>query len=272
MAQHPEAERSPQPSSGIRVESAGAVTTLTLDRPERLNSLDRQLSLALISAVETIGQDPACRCLVITGAGRAFCAGQYLGKEGESGLPEDIAQLIRERYTPLVLGLRRLRVPVLAAVNGLATGAGLSLALAADLRVCSDSAWFSCGFAQIGLVPDSGATYFLTRLLGPGRALDLALSSRRLSAEEALAEGLVTAVFPAASFRERAEQLARQLAQGATAALGMTKRLIYDALDSDLEEQLEREALFQQESSQTQDFLEGLAAFRERRPPHFTGG
>ncbi|MGC8473247.1 MAG: enoyl-CoA hydratase-related protein [Candidatus Dormibacteria bacterium] len=115
MAQHPQAERSPQPSSGLRVESAGAVTTLILDRPERLNSLDRELSLALISAVDSVGQDPTCRCLVITGAGRAFCAGQYLGKEGENELPEDVAQLIRERYTPLVLGLRRLRIPAVVA-------------------------------------------------------------------------------------------------------------------------------------------------------------
>lgn len=272
MAEDPASERSPQPSTGLRVEAAGAVTTLTLDRPERLNTLDRELSLALISAVEAVGRDSGCRCLVITGAGRAFCAGQYLGREGQEELPEDIAQLIRERYTPLVLGLRGLRIPVLAAVNGLATGAGLSLALAADLRVCSDSAWFSCGFAQIGLVPDSGATYFLARLMGPGRALHLALSGRRLAAEEALAEGLVSAVFPEATFRERTGELAQQLAQGATAAMGMTKRLIYDALDSGLEDQLDREAWFQQEASRTRDFQEGLAAFRERRPPHFTGG
>ena len=263
------AERRP---TGLRVESAGAVTTLTLDRPERLNSLDRELSLALISAVEAVGHDPGCHCLVITGAGRAFCAGQDLGKEAEEALPEDIAQLIRERYTPLVLGLRALRVPVLAAVNGLATGAGLSLALAADLRICSDAAWLSCGFAQVGLIPDSGATYFLPRLLGPGRALHLALTGRRLTADEALAEGLVSAVFPGAAFRERTEELAQQLAQGATSALGMTKRLIYDALDSSLEDQLEREAQFQQEASETEDFREGLAAFRQHRPPHFTGG
>ncbi len=265
-------DRAPRPATGLRVESAGAVTTLTLDRPEKLNSLDRELSLALISAVEAVGRDPGCRCLVITGAGRAFCAGQYLGKKGEEELPEDVAQLIRERYTPLVVGLRGLRIPVLAAVNGLATGAGLSLALAADLRVCSDAAWFSCGFAQIGLVPDSGATYFLAHLLGPGRALHLALTGRRLTAEEAREEGLVSAVFAEATFRAQTEELAQRLAQGATAALGMTKRLIYDALDSSLEDQLDREARFQQEASQTEDFREGLAAFREHRPPHFTGG
>lgn len=253
------------------METSEAVTTLILDRPERLNSLDRDLSLALVSAVHQVEGDPSCRCLVITGTGRAFCAGQYLGKPGEDELPSDVAGLIRQRYTPLVLGLRRLRIPVLAAINGLATGAGLSLALAADLRVCSNTAWFSCGFAEIGLVPDSGATYFLARLLGPGRALHLALTGRRLTAEEALAVGLVGAVFPPESFWEQTMEVAQKLAQGATLALGMTKRLIHDSLDSDLGTQLEREALFQQEAAQTADFQEGLAAFRERRPPRFTG-
>jgi 2-(1,2-epoxy-1,2-dihydrophenyl)acetyl-CoA isomerase len=271
MAESLPPEPSAAPSPGIRVESRDAVTTITLDRPERLNALDRDLSMALISAVEGVGRDPSCRFLVITGAGRAFCAGQYLGKAGEEDLPSDIAQLIRDRYSPLVLGLRRLRLPVLAAVNGLATGAGLSLALAADLRVCSDAAWFSCGFSQIGLIPDSGATYFLARLLGPGRALDLALTGRRISADGALAVGLVSEVFPAEDFATQSQVLAKRLAEGATWALGMTKRLLYDALESTLEDQLEREALFQQEASETADFREGLAAFHQRRPPHFTG-
>ncbi|MGA9774637.1 MAG: enoyl-CoA hydratase-related protein [Candidatus Dormiibacterota bacterium] len=260
-----------QEGSALLRLTSGSVTTLTLNRPQRLNALDRELCLALIAAVEEVAADPGCRCLVLTGAGRAFCAGQYLGKGGDDQLPEDIEGLIRERYTPLVLGLRRLPIPVLAAVNGLATGAGLSLALAADLRICSDAAWFSCGFAQIGLVPDSGATYFLPRLLGPSLALHLALTGERLSADQALRAGLVTRVTPADSFAAEVGRFSEELAAGATSALGMTKELIYGGLERELTAQLELEARFQQAAARTSDFQEGLAAFRERRQPHFQG-
>lgn len=252
-------------------ERGGGVTKLTLNRPERLNALNRELSLALIAAAQEAEADPGCRCLVLTGSGRAFCAGQDLGQGEQDQLPEDVEGLIRERYTPLVLALRRLRAPVLAAVNGLATGAGLSLALAADIRVCSASAWFSCGFAQIGLVPDAGTTFFLTRIVGPARALNLAVTGERVDAAEALRLGLVTSVLPSEGFPDRALDLAHRLAEGPTAAMGMTKQLINRASGTDLEAQLELEAISQQAASRTRDFQEGLAAFRERRQPRFEG-
>lgn len=248
----------------------GPVTTLVLNHPERLNAVDREMLLALTAEVGAAGKQGDCRCLVVTGAGRAFCAGQFLGVSGAE-LPSDIEGLIRETYMPLVAAMRRAPMPVVAAVNGPAAGAGLSVALAADIRVCSDAAWFTCAFAGIGLVPDSGATYFLPRVLGLGRAMHLALTGERVSPQVALAMGLVSEVVEAAQFDDSVARLARALAGGATAALGLTKDLLYRSADSDLDQQMELEARAQQAAAQTADFQEGLAAFRQRRPPSFEG-
>ncbi len=266
------AGQGPGPSAPVVVSSAGPVTTLALNRPAQLNAIDRHMALSLIAAVDAVSNDPKCRCLVITGTGRAFCSGQSLGSgvDGDA-LPRDIAGLIEERYGPLVRGLQNLAIPVIAAVNGLAAGAGLSLALAADIRICSESAWFSCAFAQIGLVPDSGATYFLPRYLGLGRALHYALTGERISAPEALAMGLVTKISPSSTFSEEAARFAAQLANGATRALAMTKGALYRSQTHSLESQLREEAVLQQAASETEDFAEGLAAFRAKRPASFNG-
>jgi 2-(1,2-epoxy-1,2-dihydrophenyl)acetyl-CoA isomerase len=254
----------------LLIERSGAVTTLVLNRPAQLNAIDRELALALIDAVDMVANDSGCRCLVLTGAGRAFCSGQSLGS-ADDPLPTDIEGLIRERYTPLVLSLQHLPIPVVAAVNGLAAGAGLSLALAADIRVASTTAWFSCAFAQIGLVPDSGATYFLSRYLGLGWALHYAFSGERIDAGRALELGLVSRTIAPEDFPRGIAELAQELAAGATRALGLTKRALYTGAAASLEEQLELEARLQQAASETEDFEEGLAAFREKRRPKFRG-
>jgi len=266
------AAQTADPSAPVLVTHAGSVTTLALNRPAQLNAIDQEMALLLIRSVDQVAEDQDCRCLVITGVGRAFCAGQSLGSGDDiEPLPNDIAGLIEERYTPLVMGLQSLAVPVVAAVNGLAAGAGLSLALAADIRICSDTAWFSCAFAQIGLVPDSGATYFLPRILGLGRALHYALTGERITATEALAMGLVSRVTSNSAFAAEASEFARQLARGATRALAMTKQAIYHSQEHDLSAQLQEEARLQQDASETVDFVEGLAAFREKRLSVFTG-
>lgn len=259
-------------SPPVLVTNRDGVTILTLNRPRQMNAIDRSMALALISAVEEVAADDRCRCLMITGAGRAFCSGQSLGTAtGEDELPSDIAGLIRERYIPLILGLRNLQLPVVAAVNGPAVGAGFSLALAADLRVASESAWFSCAFGQLGLVPDSGATYLLPRMVGVGRALHYAITGERIEAARALEIGLLSSVFAADSFQAEATAFAGRLAAGATRALGFTKQALYAGADGTLEAQLDLEARLQQLASTTEDFGEGLLAFRQKRRPDFQG-
>jgi 2-(1,2-epoxy-1,2-dihydrophenyl)acetyl-CoA isomerase len=246
----------------------GAVLTITLNRPEVFNAFNRVLQLALRAALEDAA-DPSVRAVVITGAGRGFCAGQDLREFGE--LSGSIGDALEETYHPNVRLIRSLEKPVLAAINGPVAGAGLSLASACDVRVASDAASFVPGFAGIGLVPDAGGTWFLHRLLGFARAFEWMSSNRRLTADEALAWGLVSEVVPAASFEERVAAIAAEWATRPTRAVAMTKRLFESAHTATLEEQLALEAELQQGAMQTADFAEGVAAFREKRPPSFTG-
>lgn len=254
----------------VLIRRDGDVIELVLNRPDQLNAIDGEVAAALHRGLGVVAADPDCRCLVITGTGRGFCSGQALPKPPAT-LPRDIRALVRERYTPLVSAIQRLPIPVLAAVNGVAAGAGFGLALAADVRVASDDAWFTCGFAAIGLVPDTGVSYFLPRYVGLPRATQLAFTGERLSAEAAAGLGLVAKVFPATSFRDDYFAFARQLAAGPTMALALTKEAFLNAADSSLEAQLENEARLQQSASETADFQEGQLAFREKRPPRFAG-
>ncbi len=259
-------------SDAVVVRHRGVVTELVLNRPQTVNAIDGELALGLKQSLDQVALDPSCRCLVITGAGRGFCSGQALPSgEGSDALPDDIGQLVRERYIPIVSRIRELPVPVIAAVNGPAAGAGFSLALAADLRVASDAAWFSCAFSKIGLVPDSGASFFLAHFLGFSKALELAMTGERLTAAESLRLGLVARVFPADEFEAGYRAFSEELAQGATAALALTKRAFNRALGTNLARQMEVEAELQQQASTTEDFREGVLAFSEKRTPRFRG-
>jgi 2-(1,2-epoxy-1,2-dihydrophenyl)acetyl-CoA isomerase len=246
----------------------GAVLTITLNRPDVLNAFNADLHRALAAALKE-AREPEVRAVLITGAGRAFCVGQDLTEFREA--PGDIGGRLRETYHPNVLAIRNLEKPVIAAVNGAAAGAGLSFACVCDLRLASDAASFIPAFINIGLIPDSGGSYFVTRILGPARAFEWLASGRRLTAAEAHAWGLVSEVVVGDGLPARAAEVAAELAALPTRGIGMTKRLIEHALDASLEEQLAREAQLQAAATQTDDFREGVAAFLEKRPPRFTG-
>ncbi len=251
----------------VEVGRDGDVQTITLNRPDKLNAFTRGVHEELRAALEE-ARDPAVRAVVITGAGRGFSAGQDLGAFGEAG---DVGAMLRATYHVNVLAIRSLEKPVIAAVNGVCAGAGLSLACACDIRLASDAAFFVPGFVGIGLIPDSGGTFFLQRLLGTARAFEWMTSNRRLTAAEAHAWGLVSEVIEADSFAERVSAHAAELAAAPTRAIALTKRLYDEAATSTLEEQLEREAEAQAEAVQTTDFREGVAAFREKREARFSG-
>jgi 2-(1,2-epoxy-1,2-dihydrophenyl)acetyl-CoA isomerase len=252
----------------VETSREGAVLTITLNRPEVLNAFNTEMHKALAAALKE-ARTPDVRAVVITGAGRGFCVGQDLTEFREAS--GDIGSRLRETYHPNVLAIRALEKPVLAAVNGPAAGAGMSFACACDLRIAADSASFVPAFINIGLVPDSGGSYFVTRILGAARAFEWLTSGRKLTAAEAHTWGLVSEVVKADALAARAAEVAAQMAALPTRGIGMTKRLIDHALNATLEQQLEREAELQAAATQTEDFKEGVAAFLEKRPPSFQG-
>jgi len=246
----------------------GGVLTITLNRPDVLNALTRQTQKQLVGALKDARADDV-RAVVLTGAGRGFCVGQDLTEFREGA--DDISERLRANYHPTVLAIRSLEKPVIAAVNGAAAGAGLSLACACELRIAADSATFVPAFINIGLVPDGGGSYFISRLLGPARAFEWMSSGRRLSAAEAHAWGLVSEVVEGDRLAARAAELAETYVQLPTRGVGMTKRLFDHTPHATLEEQLELEAQLQAAATKTEDFREGVAAFLEKRDPRFSG-
>ena len=252
----------------VLVSREGAVLTVTLNRPEVLNALTAAVHTGLRAALKEAAGDDDIRAVVLTGAGRGFCVGQDLTEFADA---PDVGAALRATYHPTVHALRSLAKPVIAAVNGPAAGAGLSLACACDIRVASDAAFFAPGFIGIGLVPDAGVTYFITRILGQARAFEWMSSGRRLSAADALGWGLVTEAIPADDFDARVAAYAAELAAMPTRAIGWNKRLFDHATTATLDEQLELEAQLQAAAVQTADFAEGVSAFLEKRAPSFKG-
>lgn len=257
-------------SDGLRSEVRGGVATLTLDRPRALNALDIPLKVALLEALSAIGADRAIRAVILTGAGRAFCAGQDLAERDDPGAPP-LEEELRDRYEPIVRAMVGLDRPIIAAINGVAAGAGASLALACDLRIAATSARFVLAFGRIGLVPDSGATWLLPRIVGSARAAELALLGTSLDAAEAERYGLVSRVVADDALPATAAEMARGLADGAPLALAATKRLLSAAWSTDLDGALAAERRAQGLLGSSRDHAEGLAAFRAKRPPRFSG-
>jgi len=252
----------------VETKRDGAVLTITLNRPDVLNAFNTEMHRGLAAALKD-ARDGGVRAVILTGAGRGFCVGQDLTEFREAA--GDIGSRLRENYHPNIRAIRALEKPVIAAVNGAAAGAGMSFACACDLRIAADSASFIPAFINIGLVPDSGGSYFATRILGPARAFEWLTSGRKLTAAEAHAWGLVSEVVETDRLGAHVGELAGRLADMPTRGIGMTKRLIDSALEASLEEQLEREAQLQAAATQTQDFEEGVAAFLAKRPPSFRG-
>ncbi|MDQ3949097.1 MAG: 2-(1,2-epoxy-1,2-dihydrophenyl)acetyl-CoA isomerase PaaG [Gemmatimonadota bacterium] len=262
------------------------VATITLNRPDVLNSFNMPMAAELQDALQRAAEDDAIRAVLLTGAGRAFCAGQDLAEvapgiaaiaappsaapmDGSAG-PE-ISEIVRESYNPLVRAIRGLEKPVVCAVNGVAAGAGANLALACDVVFAADTASFVQAFSKIGLIPDTGGTFFLPRLVGLARATALAFLGDKLPAAEAQAMGLIFRVVDAARLLDEARALARRLATQPTRGFGLTKRAFNQSLSNDLDAQLEVEAELQAEAARTADFAEGVRAFLEKRQPSFAG-
>ena len=248
------------------------VAHITLDRQEAANSIDLNLARQLMHTVLRCDDDPAVRAVVITGRGSTFCVGGDLKSFAAEG--ERLSLHLREVTTYLhaaVSRLTRMDPPVIAAVNGTAAGAGMSLACACDFVLAAESARFTMAYTKVGLTPDGSSTYFLPRLVGLRRALELTLTNRVLSAEEALDWGIVSRVVPDGKLVEEAETLATDLASGATAALGASKRLLYGGWTETLETQLEHESQAISDISRTADGREGIAAFLDKRAPSFEG-
>jgi 2-(1,2-epoxy-1,2-dihydrophenyl)acetyl-CoA isomerase len=256
----------PPAFEALRWQVADGIGTITLDRPAALNSLEATLKRELLAALREAGRDPGVRVVILTGAGRAFCAGQDL-KERLAPDPAPLDVEVRERFNPLVRAIRELDKPVIAAVNGVAAGAGASLAFACDLRLAAESASFVLAFGRIGLIPDSGATWLLPRLVGLGRATELMLLPDPLGAAEALRIGLVSRVVPAETLLDEAGGIASQLAAGAPRALALTKRALRRAQETGFEAALDYEASLQGIAGRTADHAEGWPrSSRSARP------
>ena len=258
----------------ITVEMADRICTITMNRPEVYNALNDKLTFELQDALKAVARDRDVGVVVLTGEGKAFCSGQDLGVLKEKYVPGYVPHLgddLRKRYNPVVTRIREMDKPVIAAVNGVAAGAGLSFALACDLRIASDKAVFIEVFINVGLIPDSGSTFTLPRLVGLSKAMELCFTGDKVSAEEALRIGLVNRVVPAETLMEETTRLAAKLVSLPARGIALTKRLLNQSFENDLAQQLEAEAFAQETAALTEDHYEGVVAFIEKRKPDFKG-
>jgi 2-(1,2-epoxy-1,2-dihydrophenyl)acetyl-CoA isomerase len=257
----------------IQFKTEGGVAVLTLNRPDRLNSFTRAMHLEVRDALTRVQADQSVRVLVLTGAGRGFCAGQDLADRAvDPGAPSvDLGASVEEFYAPLVLTLKNLPMPVICAVNGVAAGAGANLALACDIVLAAQSASFIEAFSKLGLIPDTGGTWHLPRLIGPARAMGLAMLGEKLSAEKAEAWGLIWRCVPDDVLMDEALAMAKHFAAAPTKGLAFTKRAFQASYANTLAQQLQLEADMMRELGNSHDYREGVAAFLAKRAPHFKG-
>lgn len=258
----------------VKTELRNGVFWVTLNRPDKLNAFNEQMGTDLTSALVEGEKNSEARCLVITGEGRAFSVGEDLNTNRaliESEKPISLGEIIKRKYNPIVQRLRRMEKPVVAGINGTTAGAGLGLALACDLRTASDKASFHEAFIKAGLIPDAGTSFWLSRILGLGRAMEVGFLGEPIDANRALGLGLINWVFPDATFKEETARVAERLAKGPTKAFGLTKRALNRAVVVDMDSALEYEMYLQDIAGRTQDHVEGVRAFFDKREPNFTG-
>ena len=255
----------------ILFEIHNGIARLTLNRPDKLNSFNVAMHLEVRDALEKTREDSKARVLIVTGAGRGFCAGQDLGDRAVSGNGVDLGESIEKYYAPLVRSLRALPMPVIAAVNGVAAGAGAQIALACDIVIATKSASFIEPFCKLGLIPDTGGTYFLPRLVGTARAMGISMLGEKISAEQAAAWGLIWRAVDDAQFTKTVEDTATQLASGPTRGLARIKDAIYASANNGFEQQLNLERDLMRELGRSHDYREGVAAFLEKRAANFKG-
>lgn len=258
----------------VKAEAKNGVFWITLNRPDKLNAFNEQMGDDLMEALKAGEKAENVRCLVLTGTGRAFSVGEDLGANMatyESGKPMLLGEVLKRKYNPIVQRIRKMDKPVLAGVNGITAGAGLGLALACDLRAASDRATFHEAFIKVGLVPDSGTSFWLTRILGLGRAMEVGLLGEPIDSTKAMNLGLVNWVFPEDKFREEVARIAERLARGPTRAIALTKRALNRAIVVDMDSALEYEMYLQDIAGRTRDHVEGVKSFFEKRDPSFSG-
>ncbi|QQZ08390.1 enoyl-CoA hydratase-related protein [Heyndrickxia vini] len=252
----------------ILYEMKNQVAWITLNRPDKLNAFNEQMKIEVRNALKDAAKNPEIRSIVISGAGRAFCSGQDLQAVKED---TDYGELLRKYYNPMIREMAAIEKPIIAAINGTAAGAGLSLALACDFRLASANASFIEAFIHVGLVPDSGNMYYLPRIVGHAKALELAILGEKISAEEAKNIGLITKVVPIEEWETTIAQFAEKLAKMPTKAIGLIKRYMNQSWDSNLQEVLDKEAYAQRIAGQSFDHKEGIDAFLNKRKPNFEG-